>query len=215
MWAAALFGAVLLEGADDADFERFLGDTPPAVAVGVAGLVGAASLYVLDSSGWVGRGSKRRGFARAGASAIGFGAAILVADVALGFGADINVAWPTSVLFYPVMAFIAEVAFHLAPLALLVTILRRQPGVDLGGVSGLLVVALVAAVEAVYQMIGTEFVGGSGMLAAYLALHMMVFGIVGMTALRRYGFGSMMWFRLLYYLIWHIMWGPLRLDLLF
>ncbi len=215
MWAAALIGAGVLRNVESAEFERFIGGISPIVAVSVSGVVGAAALAILDTSGWVGSDPKRRGLVRSTGLAIALGAAIILADWSLGFGEAINVAWPASMLFYPVMAFIAEVAFHLAPLALIVTATRRWGRPKSMSTAVVIPIVAVALLEAVYQILGSASEGISRWLLAYLGVHMCVFAIAGLTSLRRYGFGAMMWLRLVYYAIWHLAWGVLRLDLLF
>ena len=40
-------------------------------------------------------------------------------------------------------------------------------------------------------------------------------GLVQLTLLRRYGYLPMLWFRVCYYLLWHVLWGEARLQLLF
>ncbi len=215
MWAAALIGAGVLRNAGGADFERFIGDVSPIVVVAVAGAVGSSALRVLDSAGWVGSDPTRKGLARSTVLALGLGAAIIVADSALGFSEGINVSWPSSILFYPVMAFIAEVAFHLVPLALVVIASKRWVQRRPRAISGVGPIVAVALFEAVYQVVGSSGVATSPWLLGYLAFHMMAFAVAGLIALRRYGFGAMMWLRLVYYAIWHVAWGVLRLDLLF
>lgn len=213
MWAVALVGAAVLRNVDDAGFERFIGGVSPVLAVAVAGAAGIGALTTLDSAGWVGTDPSRKGFARSSLLAIGLGAAIILADSALGFGEGINVTWPASLLFYPVMAFIAEVAFHLVPLALIVVVSSRW---SLRGAAATVgPIAAVALIEAVYQVLGSATAGVSRWLLAYLLVHMVAFAIAGLTALRGYGFGAMMWLRLVYYAIWHVAWGVLRLELLF
>lgn len=213
MWAVALIGAAALHGADDVDFDRFVGKLPPVAVVGVAGALGLASLSVLDTAKWVGSDPERRGLARSSALALGFGAAILIADSTLGFDEGINVPWPAGALFYPVMGFIAEVAFHLVPLTLVVTAVGRKR--QLEPRIAIAVMLLVALIEAVYQVLGSGTADTSPWLMTYLLLHMTVFGFVGLAALRRYGFAAMMWLRLVYYLIWHLIWGAVRLEILF
>gem|GEM_PF-6781297 len=39
--------------------------------------------------------------------------------------------------------------------------------------------------------------------------------LVQLILLRRYGYLSMIWFRVFYYLLWHVLWGEARLALLF
>jgi hypothetical protein len=215
MWAVALIGAGVLRNVEDADFERFIGTMSPIVAVAVAGVVGSAALAILDSAGWVGSDPKRRGLARSTLLALGLGAAIIVADTVAGFGESINVIWPTSILFYPVMEFIAEVAFHLVPLAFVVTVSRRWTLRDSGLNAAAMPIIVVALFEAIYQVLGSASADVSRWLLAYLGLHMSAFAVAGLAGLRRYGFGAMMWLRLAYYAIWHVAWGVFRLDLIF
>lgn len=211
MWAVAFIGAGILRNADDADFDRFIGAMSPMLAVTVAGAAGLGALTVLDSAGWVGR--SRGGFVRSSLLAVGLGAAIIVVDSTLGFGEDINVTWPTSLVFYPVMAFIAEVAFHLVPLALIVVVSSRRPRSWAGAT--MVPMAAVALIEAAYQVLGSATADVSPRLLAYLSVHMVAFAIAGLTSLRSHGFAAMMWLRLIYYAIWHVAWGGLRLELLF
>ena len=52
-------------------------------------------------------------------------------------------------------------------------------------------------------------------LPAFVVPHVFVFGLVQLVLLRRYGYVPMLWFRLVYYLLWHVLWGAARLSLLF
>jgi hypothetical protein len=45
--------------------------------------------------------------------------------------------------------------------------------------------------------------------------HVYVLGVVHLILLRRYGYLPMLWFRVCYYLLWHVLWGAARLPLLF
>ncbi|MDH5615437.1 MAG: hypothetical protein OEY62_02735, partial [Acidimicrobiia bacterium] len=145
-----------------------------------------------------------------------FGGAILVADRLGRFPEDINVAWPRALLFYPAMGFVAEVVFHLIPLSLFSPLVRMLTNWDKGQRSYIIVsIAAVALAEAAFQV----FTGGSGdrnrWLSAYLGLHLLGFGGAQLAVLRKRGFASMALMRLVYYAIWHILWGRLRLTLLF
>ncbi len=66
-----------------------------------------------------------------------------------------------------------------------------------------------AAVEPVAQA-----VLGSGLLP-FVVPHVFLIGVVEMLLLRRFGYLPMVAFRLLYYLVWHVLWGHARLELLF
>jgi hypothetical protein len=49
----------------------------------------------------------------------------------------------------------------------------------------------------------------------YIAIHLFVFTITQLIIFKNHDLLSMFGFRLAYYMIWHIVWGYLRLDLLF
>jgi hypothetical protein len=50
---------------------------------------------------------------------------------------------------------------------------------------------------------------------AYVGLHIFLIGLVQLLLFTRYDFITMYTFRLSYYAIWHILWGHLRLNLIF
>jgi hypothetical protein len=72
----------------------------------------------------------------------------------------------------------------------------------------------VSILEPIYQTIG--FVGLYPMwVVAYVAAHVFLINFLQLSLFRRYDFLSMYGFRLVYYLLWHIVWGYVRLRLLF
>jgi hypothetical protein len=48
-----------------------------------------------------------------------------------------------------------------------------------------------------------------------MAFHILAINLAGLFLFRRFGFLPMYALRLFYYLIWHILWGYLRLSVLF
>ena len=216
-WAGSVAGVAALRHATDADFARYFGDVPPMIAVGVVGAAGVAALRALTSQGWMvaeGTSSFRGGAGPSAGVAALFGGAIVIADWLGGFPPDINVGWPQALLFYPAIGFVAEVVFHLVPLPVVVAILRRLP-VEKPRHVVALSIAVVAAVEAAFQVLTLGSGGRSRWLAPYLGLHLFGFGVAQLAVLRRYGYTSTALMRLVYYAVWHIVWGRLRLDVLF
>jgi hypothetical protein len=220
-WVGAAGAAAVLRSWEETELARYFGPIDPLVAVGAVGAAGLVALRALDRQGWVGVASGttrpgRRARTVIGVAA-GFGGAIVVADTLLGFPRGINVGWPNSLLFYPVMGFVAEGVFHLIPLAVVVGLHRRLTARK-GHVAGAVVVPIgtVALVEAIFQMV---FGGGGGRhepwLTIYTGFHLFGFGAAQLAVLRRYGFGSMFLTRLAYYLVWHVGWGVARLRILF
>ena len=63
------------------------------------------------------------GLAQAAGLAVLLGAVVILADLKLVHPKDINVPWPASVVFYPLIGVVAEMVFHVLPLAALLTVL--------------------------------------------------------------------------------------------
>jgi hypothetical protein len=210
--AAATAGVGLLQLAGTSEFERFLGPLPPALTVAALGAAGLGALGFLERRGFWHRACTARtvrGLALATLATLPFAAAAIAVDVALRFPQDTNVPWPTAWLLYPAITVAAETVFHLLPLAGLTSLSgSRLRGRAVNGRAVALMVP-TAAVEPVAQvLLGTA-------LPAFVVPHVFVFGLVQLTLFRRYGYLSLLWFRLCYYLLWHVLWGGARLHSLF
>jgi len=134
-------------------------------------------------------------------------AAVTAADLLLGFPADINVGLPQALMFYPAMGYIAQLSLHIIPFALILPIaasifrswpVERRIWLAMG---------LAATVEAGFQVHAAL----SEALNLFVAMQLILFGIVELVLYRRYDYLSMYLFRLTYYGYWHILWGYLRL----
>jgi len=139
---------------------------------------------------------------------------VVLVDVQGGFGPDINVAWPHSLLFYPSIAFVAEVAFHVTPLALSAALAAASgspPTTRALRRTGLFVAASVEALLQVAWGAGSSPAWAN----AYVGVHLLVFNVIGVRLLTRYGFVRVYVYRLAYYVVWHLAWGHMRLTLLF
>ncbi|HEY5993493.1 MAG TPA: hypothetical protein VIU46_02720 [Gallionellaceae bacterium] len=195
-------------------FQPYLGSVPPLLAVMLAAIVGYASLRFLHAHGWeiFSAGNAMRGIAHAVMLAVPFAIAITIIDVSIGFPKNLNVPLPMSLLFYPAMAYLVEIAFHVILLVLLVIALGKvlgKPGRDR---LVWLCILLVAIPEPVIQVFVPAQYRPLSWLDGYVVLHVFVFNLVEMYLFRRYDFVSMISFRLVYYLYWHIAWGYLRLN---
>lgn len=205
--------AVSLSGSDA--FARYLGPVPPAIATIIAGVSGYAALASLRRGGWLlqtPQGTGTAPFARLVLLATGFAVLTIVMDIAAPYPRDINVRLPAGLLFYPAIGFVADIVFHLVPLALLLvvfTILGLAPRIAFAGA-----LVLTAASEPAFQVI-TGMGTGPIWRDLGLSVHLFAFGLVQLAILRRHGFTAMLGFRLIYYLHWHILWGAARLTLLF
>jgi hypothetical protein len=214
--AGAVASAALAEHLDVTFFGRFLGSWSPTLAVSCSSLLGAALMAVLVAHRWlaVGAGGHRGPLLALGAAA-GFGAIVIAADVLVPFPRDLNAPFPDSLLFYPAIAFLVEVVFHLLPLTLLVALVHRVVGPERRGSALTSCVVAVALLEPTFQAIvgaGSERVAWA---AIFVWAHVTAINLSQLVLFRRYGFVSMLTLRLAYYLVWHVAWGHYRLRLLF
>jgi hypothetical protein len=215
--AAAVAGAAALRLTGSTAFQPYYGSIDP--VLGTAGVVAVAllSLRFLERDGWLFVDRAERGrarFAVPAAVATLLAIPVVVVDWAGGFPQDINVLPPQSLLFYPVIALVAETVFHVLPIALLAWVTARA--VDVRDRRMLLVaLSLVASLpEPVFQV-----VAGAGesppWASAFVGVHLWIFNLFAVYLFNRNGFFSMLAFRLCYYAWWHLVWGVLRLRLLF
>ncbi len=197
-------------------FQRFFGGISPLLVVGGAIVVAGSSLSLLKARGGFevlrGRASLR-GIALSAGLATVLAVVIVVADLFIRYPRDMNVPPPEALLFYPVVGYVAEVVFHVLPLTLLLLAfapLSKGPGA--GRLVGLCIV-LTALLEPSFQLGFAETpLSWSG---AYTWVHVFAISLLQRHVFRRYDFVSMYAFRLFYYAYWHIIWGVIRLELLF
>jgi hypothetical protein len=212
----ATAGAALLALDRPGLFRPYFGGLSPPIAVAAVALAGAAALQMLRRHGFeIVSKDAATGALAAALLATVFAAAVVIADIVLGYPRGMNVAAPSALLFYPVIALVAEIAFHVAPLALLCAIARL---VAAGPIStrvlwaGMIVVALV---EPAFQLFAAASDGALSPADLYTGPHVLAFGIAALWIFRRYGFSSMLVLRLVYYAYWHVAWGYARPSLLF
>lgn len=156
-----------------------------------------------------------RGIGLAALAASIFGVVIILVDKAAVYPADTNITWPNAWLYYPVLGFAAEVIFHLLPLAVILTLLTSplfQLDFDRVLWVSLVVVSLL---EPIFQTVLGSSTPIPIWAKVYVAVHIWLINVTGLFLFRRYGFGAMYGLRLMYYLIWHVLWGHLRLGILF
>ena len=208
---AATAAVGLLRLAGSSDFERFLGPLPPTLTMAALGVAGLGALGVLERHGFWRRACASRtarGLAVATLATLPFAVVAIAVDVVVGFPQDTNVAWPDAWLFYPAIAVAAETVFHLLPLAGLTWLSgSRMRGRSIDGRTAALIVPTAAVEPAAQVLLGTA-------LPAFVMPHVFVFGLLQLSLLRRYGYLPMLWFRVCYYLLWHVLWGGARLELL-
>lgn len=197
---------------DRSVFDRYIGALNPVVVMVAVSAAAFASLPYLR---------KRARFAIATSKGMAegvrfavivaplFAVAAIAADLLLRYPEDMNVALPDAFFFYPAIAFLVEVCLHALPLALLIMLCAPN---GIGSDRQFWALALpVALVEAAIQAATATTTA----TALFSGLQLIAFGLVQLHIFRRFGFMSMLGFRLVYYCLWHILWGSVRLELFF
>lgn len=216
LFLVALIFTIILLPLSGGYFRKYLGDMNAIVVLVVATVAGAAALWFLlsryDFVLFLGRGTLR-GLVLSAVLATVLGIAIVIADFFIRYPQDTNVPVPQAFLFYPAVGFVAELIFHVIPLALLLLILNPLGGSIGEGRVMWIAILLVATVEPAFQVLfeGKPFTWG----AAYTFVHVFAISFLQLYVFWRYDFISMYSFRLFYYAYWHILWGVIRLRVLF
>jgi hypothetical protein len=210
-----IFTIVLLPSSA-AHFRRFYGEVNAIAVILGAAAAGAAALWVLQSTYQFtllkGRATLR-GMALSAASATLLAVAIVIADFIVRYPQDLNVPMPQALLFYPAIGFVAEIVFHIVPLALVLLALKPFAGWMGEGRAVWGGILLVAVVEPTFQVL---FLGSALTWAdVYTWVHVFAIAVLQLVVFRRFDFASMYAFRLFYYAYWHILWGVIRLEVLF
>ena len=199
-------------------FRRFLGGVDPFIAMVLVGVAGLFLLSFLLSRGWFSI-HERADFRSLGWTS---GIAALLASLAIAldltivFPADMNIPFPASLLFYPSIGFLVEILFHVLPLSLLLFLLTSFfKNLGAGKAIGISIL-VVSLLEPTYQAIAMASSGHYPRWAVlYVGFHIFLINSFQLLIFKRYDFFSMYAFRLAYYLVWHVAWGYLRLQVLF
>jgi hypothetical protein len=200
---------------DSSPFHRFLGNINPLVLLLISIVAGFSLLtYLISNTGFTiyKKGDIKRYSIIAGIALV-FGIEVIAADIWLvEYPADINILFPESLLFYPVIGYIVEVFFHLLPISLIIMFLSVFRKLSLNKIIWISIIT-VSILEPLYQIWFTS--KGSYFTMIYTGIHVFLFSLTQLLIFKRYDFISMYLFRIVFYSIWHILWGHFRLDLLF
>lgn len=197
---AALALSLFLWAFGDTSFSRILGTLPAPAVVAIAAVIGVLAL------GTVKTGSDPVPSGRLVAIGAVFLVPAIVIDLTAPFPETLNVRLPAALAYYPAAGFLAEVVFHLVPLAMMSLILRRASLPPWAYAPALLA-------EPAFQAATS---GGIATLQGSLvAAHVAAFSAVQLWVFHRHGFAAMYLVRLSYYAFWHILWGAARVPLLF
>ena len=145
-----------------------------------------------------------------------FGLIAIIVDFSTRFyPADVNILFPKSLLFYPAMGFYAETVFQVLPLTLILIILaplsKKKNSNKIIWI-GIFVASLFEPIFQTLPLISGQF---PLWFASFEFLRIFLVILSQLTFFKRYDFVTMYWFRIVYYILWHIVWGYFRLELLF
>lgn len=191
------------------DFTPYFAGLPPLTVAVIVCLAGIVALRLLQQlvgfcvksarTGWA-------GWVMAAGMAIPFMATVTLADLILEFPPDINVRLPTSLVFYPAMAFIAQITLHIVPFGVVLWTLTRMASTWPKERRVWLSIILAALPEAAFQFAGSHVHGGGlQAMSVFVAVQLFLFGLVELYLYRRLDFVCMYLFRLTYYGYWHIL----------
>lgn len=215
-----LFGIIVLAAGclnywDDTLFQRFIGEINPILAIIFSGLIGFFLILYFLSKAWfiVHRwGALKKAFYFSWVIVVFASVAILI-DLFIGFPGDINIPFPKSLLFYPVIAFFVEMLFHVSPLVIVLGLLpyffKKVEEAKIIWMS----IILVAILEPTYQAFFMDTHPVWSIIVTWINLFL--FNVTQLVIFKNFGFISMYLYRLVYYMIWHIVWGHFRLEILF
>ncbi len=199
-------------------FQRFLGSIDPLTVILAAIMVGFILQSFLLSKKWfvIFDIENISGYIRFFGLAALLGVIMIIVDTRIIFPADTNILFPQSLLFYPVIAFFVEILFHVFPLTILITIMNSILKSHNFNVTLWISIFIVSIAEPIYHTMDMVTSKRFPIWAvAYVGLHIFLINLFQLLIFKKYDFMAMYSFRLVYYLIWHIGWGYIRLFWLF
>ena len=189
-------------------FQAFFGKLHPFLAIFIVILLGTILSVFLLSRGWfvIHKAGEYKGFLVAAGLAALPGLIIILIDLKAIFPEDVNRPFPDSLFFYPIFGFVVEVIFHMLPLALLLFILTSIFKLNFEKMVWpcILVVALL---EPIFQTILGFSRPYPTWVAVCVFVNILLINLSQLSIFKHYDFVSMYSFRLVYYAIWHIVWG--------
>ena len=197
----------------EAPFQKYFGDINPLWVVLSSSVLGLVLFrFIAFKNGFeIYRHGNYKGLILSAGLSVPFAIVIIIIDSIAPLPVNINVVFPWSLMFYPSIGFVVIILFFLLPFFLLYFILGKLlPGCNMTWPA----ILLAAAIESGFQVI---FMMGENppWVITYVGLHVYILAMVQLLLLKRYDFTTMYVFRLSYYLLWHVIWGHMRLSILF
>jgi hypothetical protein len=197
-------------------FKAFFGKLHPFLAVFIVVFLGTALFLFFLYRGWfvVHKAGEYKGILVAAGLAALPGLIIILLDLRAVFPADTNRPFPDALFFYPIFGFVVEVIFHMLPLALFLFILTSVFKINFEKVIWPCIL-IIALLEPIFQTVLGFSKPYPTWVTVCVFVNILLINLFQLSIFKRYDFVSMYSFRLVYYAIWHIIWGQIRLSLLF
>jgi hypothetical protein len=209
----AIAASIALVALGSHAYESVLGIARPVGPLAAVVAFGFVGWMILSGRSWIPeRTDGAVGYRPAALIGLTLPVPVIIVDCLGGFGRGINAPAPDSFLFYPSIAVVAEFVFHIAPLAIaamLALVIRRA-----GRVLEIFGLGAAVAIEPILQVAWGHGVSPAW-ANAYVGVQVLAFNVIGVYLLRRFGILRVLVYRLSYYLVWHVLWGEVRLGLLF
>ncbi len=199
-------------------FQRFIGRINPLIAFFIVTILGIILFTFLLYRGWFAiyqRENLAVLFRYSSLTAL-FAIISILVDLKVGFPADMNILFPKSLLFYPAIGYLVEILFHILPLTiLLISLTTIFKNISYTSILWICIV-IVALLEPSFQVIPMVSSNHFPLWAvAIVWLNVFAFNLSQLLIFKRFDFVSMYSFRLVYYILWHIGWGYIRLMIRF
>jgi len=198
-------------------YQPFIGRINPVAVMAAVAVLGFILLTYLLARGWfaIFQRQNGRGIVLAAALAAFFAAVMILVDIWIVMPPDINRPYPDSLLFYPTIGFAVEILFHVLPLTILLILTTSLfKHLTLEQVIWPCIF-LVALLEPLFQTWWGFSRPYPWWTMALIALTIFFINLAQLALFKRYDFVTMYSLRLVYYLLWHIVWGIIRLRVLF
>lgn len=198
-------------------FGPHLGSANPLVSIPIIAMIGFVCFSILIKQKWfpVFQTVNLKGYRLAAILSIVFCFEAIVLDLVFCFPKEMNILFPNSILYYPVVGFVVNTLFHVIIVTIVMGLLRLIASHMTLEKTIWIAILLTALVEPVYQMIFGAKVNGWTWLVVLTGIHVMLINLAQLFLFRRYDFVTMYAMRLMFYLLWHIVWGMVRLNVLF
>ncbi len=199
-------------------FNKFLFGFSPFVAIPISVFLGFCCLIILHLRDWFQiftPNDPKRVFPILGLSAFLPLVAVIV-DLTAHFPKEMNQSFPGSLAFYPSIAFVVEVVFHLIPITILCFLFNLVIPNSKKAMVTWSALFLVAFFEPTFQIVNMKASSSySSLVLITIFINLLVFNFAQLLLFKRSGFLTMYASRLVYYLIWHVLWGYFRLGIIY